>query len=440
MLSVPDAEVVARDPALPGLSLLLDTPAFLAWLQENAPESGGWPLVPVALECAYLRYKPGVRLLGAYRMRTAQGEVVPLQAWAVSEGGMPKLEKSIGEQAAGSLPTRRWCRTLRVMVQFHPDDRDLPSLGAFATPGAREALLYRRIPALAGRYAPSLRILSYKPERRFVAALDDTHGPAAVVRGCTEERFGRSLRGAQAFRSQRGKAFRIPRLLGHSRTAAILVQEWLQGEPVSAEMWNQLDPGSVQARAARIGAALFHLHGQEAAPLRREENQDLLCALRGIAAVRPGNTSQAARHVAAALPSLLASESGVAASRVPLHGDFHPGQIVWCEGAPGLVDFDRAAFGDPLTDLASFVAHLESWCAAGCITVETSAAAEDGLVEGYEEAGGRVDPRAFQLRCAAALLRRAPLPFRERIPDWPAVTDALVSLASLRLRTAGAGA
>jgi hypothetical protein len=241
MLSVHDREVVSRDPALPGLFLLLDDEALLEWLQRNPPEGDGWADVPEEVTCRYLRYKPGVRLVGAFEMRTASGYTLPFKAWTVAEGGRDKLEKAIRELPPAFAPARRWCRTLRVMVQFHPDDRDLPNLARLADPGTREALLSRRLPELAGRFGGPLRLLSYRPERRFVAALHQQGEPAAVVRGYTADRFSRSLGGARAFRTTRG-GFRIPRLLGESQGATILIQEWLQGTPQGVEAWRAQDP------------------------------------------------------------------------------------------------------------------------------------------------------------------------------------------------------
>jgi hypothetical protein len=439
MLSVHDREVVSRDPALPGLFLLLDDEALLEWLQRNPPEGDGWADVPEEVTCRYLRYKPGVRLVGAFEMRTASGYTLPFKAWTVAEGGRDKLEKAIRELPPAFAPARRWCRTLRVMVQFHPDDRDLPNLARLADPGTREALLSRRLPELAGRFGGPLRILSYRPERRFVAALSRQGEPAAVVRGYTADRFSRSLGGARAFRTTRG-GFRIPRLLGESRGAAILIQEWLLGTPQGVDCWGLKTPAEAAVVADRIGRALHGMHGQGARSLRRPECSGLSGAVAGVESVRPGDTARAARRVARWLRPLLPGWEGPPPPLVaPIHGDFHPGQILVSGDALALVDFDHAALGDPLRDLATFVAHLESGSAEGLIPEAVCAAAERGLLEGYREAGGAVDPERFQWQCAAALIRRAPHPFRSRAPEWPAATDALVARASARLSHQGRG-
>lgn len=437
MLSVDDRMLASRDTDLPGLPLLLDDEALLEWLKQHPPHADGWSDLPEEVTCRYLRYKPGVRIVGAFEMRTACGYTLPFQAWAVSEAGRHKLEKAIGELPPTFAPARRWCRMLRVMVQFHPDDRDLPSLARFADPGAREGLLSRRLPHLAGRYQGSLQILSYNPERRFVAALRGADGPAAVVRGSTPDRFGRSLRGARAFKTEAG-GFRIPQFLGESRGAAVLVQEWLEGTAQDHEAWSRLTPPQASFLAQRVGRALRALHAQEARSIRRTEGSGLTGALAGIEAVRPGDSSRAARRVVRWLRPLLHGSGGPPPSGiVPLHGDFHAGQILVSGEGLGLVDFDRTVRGDPLRDLATFVAHLEAGCVEERIPSAVSAAAEEGLVEGYRAAGGRVDPDRFAWQCAAALIRRAPHPFRHRTPHWAAATEALVARATSRLSRSG---
>lgn len=437
MLSVHDRGVAARDPGLPGLPLLLDPDALLTWLQENPPLVAGWADSPVAVTCRYLRYKPGVRLLGAFELSTATGCRLPFQAWAVGEGGRQKLEKAIREVPPPFAPGRCWCRELRVMVQFHPDDRDLPSLARFADPEARERLLARRLPSMAGRFSGPLRILSYNPERRFVALLHDSEGPAAVVRGHTPDRFGRSQRGARAFRTVKG-GFRIPRLLGASRGSAVLVQEWLQGRPLELDPWRHGAPAEAASLSHHVGRALRSLHTQEARGLRRAGGSGLTRALAGIEAVRPGDTTEAARRAVRWLRPLLHSlEEALPPAAAPLHGDLHPGQILVSDEGLGLVDFDRAGVGDPLRDLATFVAHLEAGRAEGTVPAAVATAAESSLLDGYRNAGGVVDLDRFQWQCAAALLRRAPHPFRARTPEWPAAIDALVARACHRLSHAG---
>ena len=366
MLSAHDRVVVSRDPALTGLSLLLDDEALLEWLKRNPPEADGWADLPEEVTCRYLRYKPGVRLVGAFELRTASGYTLQFKAWAVAEGGRDKLEKAIRELPPAFAPARRWCRTLRVMVQFHPDDRDLPYLARIADPGAREALLGRRLPELAGQFQGPLRILSYKPERRFVAALSRQGEPAAVVRGYTADRFSRSLRGARAFRTT-PEGFRIPRLLGESRGAAILIQEWLQGTPQGVDCWGLRTPAEAAVLADRIGRALHGLHSQGARNLRRPECSGLSGAVAGVESVRPGDTAALPEGGPLAPPHCL---PGWRSRRRPWStplttGNFSPRADPGSGDRIGPVDFDRRAGGTPTRTWPPSLAHLEAGARGG---------------------------------------------------------------------------
>ena len=87
MLSRADAELVARDRALPGLATLLDPEAFAAALREVAPELEFGAATPT-----YLRYKPATNCLAAYRLE-APGDELLVYAKAYGEGAGGKLSK-----------------------------------------------------------------------------------------------------------------------------------------------------------------------------------------------------------------------------------------------------------------------------------------------------------------------------------------------------------
>jgi len=71
VLSVPDRGLVERDPALPGLPLLLDAEAAADLVARLYPEAE----VRTATAC-YLRYNPGRSCLVGYRLRLGGGETL----------------------------------------------------------------------------------------------------------------------------------------------------------------------------------------------------------------------------------------------------------------------------------------------------------------------------------------------------------------------------
>src|SRR2546425_987977 len=63
MLSLPDADLVRRDPALPGLGTVLDPARFVAALRAARPE-----LEIEAVQVGYVHYKPGRECIVGYRL------------------------------------------------------------------------------------------------------------------------------------------------------------------------------------------------------------------------------------------------------------------------------------------------------------------------------------------------------------------------------------
>src|SRR5438874_470747 len=63
MLSLPDADLVRRDPALPGLGTVLDPARFVAALRAARPELG-----IEAVQVSYVHYKPGRECIVGYRL------------------------------------------------------------------------------------------------------------------------------------------------------------------------------------------------------------------------------------------------------------------------------------------------------------------------------------------------------------------------------------
>ncbi|MGH3666415.1 MAG: hypothetical protein ACRDU8_10080, partial [Egibacteraceae bacterium] len=174
MLPPADAAVVQRDPALPGLGLVLDPAALVGWLDAALPDT--WI---VDAEARYVRYKPGGSCVVAYRFHTAGGEVDGF-AKAYRRGAEGKAAKAL-DKAVPSVfggPGVAASDEHRVSVQLFPNDRSLPALRVLGDPSRRARLLRRLTDDDAVRLVP----LRYKPERRWVGRVDGPGGPCAVVR------------------------------------------------------------------------------------------------------------------------------------------------------------------------------------------------------------------------------------------------------------------
>lgn len=412
MLSPADAELAGRDPALPGLPVLLDPAALAARLR---PELG-----PVSLGRAVatdVRYKPGTSCLVAYLLEL---------------DGRPRhgYAKAYGPAAPVKLAKRRTQRRerivlddLAVVVQLFPDDHRLGALRRLVEPSAARRLGARLAPDRPCLGEAELTTVRYKPERRYVARLRARGGEGAALRLYAGGGFGPARAAAAAFRPAGELA--VPGLLGSCGRDRALLLDWLPGRPLADMLAGAgLDP----AAAARVGTALALLHEQRPAGITAP------APLAGAAAVEA-----AAGALAALLPSLADRadslgrrlQAGLArlpSARTPVHGDFSADQVLLAADTTAILDLDRAGLGDPAADLGSFVASLERDVLRGALERSRADAFAGELVDAYRRRSDCAAP-SLELHAAAALLRLAVEPFRRREPDWPERTELLLDRA-----------
>ncbi|HEV8116098.1 MAG TPA: phosphotransferase, partial [Acidimicrobiales bacterium] len=177
-----------------------------------------------------------------------------------------------------------------------------------------------------------------------------------------------------------------------------------------------------------VGAALARLHAlQPDRRLPRIDGHDAWSA-----------AVEAAEAVAVLVPALgkracrLAHRLGRALAALPpaarvVHGDFSPDQVVLTDNGVAIIDFDSAAVADPALDLGSFAADLDRAELEHRLPVGRAATAAAELVDGYHRAGGAPVDHGVAAHRAAALLRLAVLPFRERQPEWPVAIEAILA-------------
>ena len=111
---------------------------------------------------------------------------------------------------------------------------------------------------------------------------------------------------------------------------------------------------------------------------------------------------------------------------VPVHGDFHEGQLFADDGrVTAVLDIDTAGPGERSDEWATLLAHLSA-LALDTAGRETATAYADAILAHAER---RVPPKQLSLRTAAALLGLATGPFRLQHPQWPEHTIAVLDLA-----------
>lgn len=405
--TAPTPPVVDDDAAVPGLPLLLDPVAMSPLLGRALP---GVPDPDVRVRA--VRYQPGSSAVVQYAVATGSRWLTAVAF--VSSTGKPRRQ-STGRRAgraasyvAGRTPVETPVHFLEeagALVCWLPVDLGLPMVGL------RTKKLNRRLSEvdLPPVLADKPRLLRYWPRRRAVIRF----GPYVLKtyrRRSDYEQAERGLRGGAALRS-----VSTPSHLGSLPGRRTTIQRRVSGHPSS------LSP----AGCAPAGRLLADLHREEAPVLDHLSATDVLAK----AASRGAHLGLLVPDLAPrfdALTARMAERLPSGGPGVTSHGNFHAGQLLTSAHGVVLLDLDRLCIAAPSYDLGCFVAQ---YALGRPGDADLLATVESSLVEGY---GHRPDDLGWYL--AAALLRRALVPFRRQLPDWPAATEHLLTLAEAAAR------
>ena len=396
MLSPPNSALVARDPALPGLGLLLDPAALAEALGTSA------------VTLRHLRYKPGTSCSAS--AVTARGELLRLRALTPAR----HAEKGFSRDGVTGA--------LCLAVATPDADREVPGLRRF-WPRARrakaQAALFGENHLAEARLAP----LSYRLGRRLVARLDHPLGSALL-------KLHAPARYAQAQAGSLWGAFH-----GHGALLAAcgvdfaVATRWQPGRTLSA--------GDGPADFAAAGAALAAVHdAAHALPFTRSR-MDEIDALNRTLADATRLLPEVSERLALLARRLTEALAAAPADPGAIHGDFSADQVVMAEGAACLIDWDRAGTGDRGIDLGSALARLEADRILDRAPAERILSAGQALLEGY--AARRALPASVDAQRLAHLALLLCEPFRRQLPDWPAAMADLIECIARGLDRHDAG-
>ena len=379
---------VVIDPQVRGTAVLTDTDA-LAELLGAADET--------LLRRPYLRWKPGTSCIAALELASGSA-----YAAAFSAAAGAKLAKTLEQAPAGSvlLVDRQLC----VLVARPSADRDLPALsdltGAFA----------RAVGSASAEESVAVQTLAYKPLRRWVGTLstgpvEASDGGRSVLRAYRRGDLERARASSKTARRLFGGL--APEPVGRSRRRGLIVQAWVPGETLDRALAAR---SALADTLPTVGRTLAGMHQRQppstaarvaGAPL--DGTAELLGAL-------DEDLGRWAAHLAARLESGRPDEDD---ERVFVHGDFSADQVVLGPDGPVFLDWDRAGVGAAAVDLASLRAaglDVESW---------------QRVLDGYGEV--RPLPGDLDWYVAAAMLQRAPEPFRAGRRGWLGETRRMLA-------------
>jgi hypothetical protein len=376
---------------------LPDAADVLALVHEHLCRPG--TAAPIRAELEHARWKPGVAVSGLYALHYADDSAarVVLKLHRAGKAG-PRASSAVDPRVSEHDPRLRpwvslgdgrgslwsWIadRELRGLVRLHDRGRTKRWLSANDLfPGTD---IHRRDIEFC--------LLRYKPERRAVVRLDIAlrrpfapAGLARLIARVLPPLEARRVATARSALDATGKG-PWPRLLGAEAETGILIEEYVEhAVPNSGD----------DAHAELAGRCLAALHART-------------LAARVPATPRPSCAAAIELLARCALAPAAEPACASAAAHTWVHGDVHADQVVGTASGGVLLDLDQCGAGDPLEDLATWIADAQ--IERGC----DAQAASRALMHGYR-AGGGGRPAEVELagavaraliQAAAAVLRR----------------------------------
>jgi aminoglycoside phosphotransferase len=384
----------------------------------------------VTPEVTYVRFKPGTGCLFGLEVRGLDGETHDGYVKVFFEGSPAVPFEKYRTRAKGDgwvalLPSVR-------SLYFHfPLDRAVIGLPYVAEMQKLKHVLHEAVPELSPGTTrvrakrSSLTLIKYKPERRCIvrADLGLTGGAAGeggrmriIAQASADEGAAHVFR-LMVRLSERGDEgrhyLRVPKPLGYDAAKRILIQEWVEGEPLGLHLAesNATDACGLAARGLR------ELHRLPILDLPRRGPEFYLAHARQVmddlSSVGPGLRSELAR-----IREKLETAFDAAPSRAPslVHGDFYYNQLLVAGEQCTLIDWDEAHVGDPLSDVGNFVAHLHLRDVQGLLDPVRAWALRDIFLGNYFRHERR--PPELAAFVALHLLELAVVPFRNLSVSW----------------------
>lgn len=426
------------DPALPGLALALDPELVGGLLARRGALAAGARLL-----IRHVRYHPRRGAWIAYETVAKDGESVRLLYGRLDAPGIEPLaghERAALEPELASAepepaePAIVVVPEIPMVVRFFPHDPVLRRLAEIC----RLTVIKRQVETmLAGEGTPWKikrstalgRVVRYKPERRCVIRLHlDARGRESGRKrrlglygqadadgaGESAARFLGELAGGAGAMGP----IAVPRPKLYDSRLQLFLQEEIEGTPLIA----QLERDDMKKVVRRLAGRIVDIQRSGVRPPRTLDLADRLHTLSEVEATL-GAVAAAVEcdlHArAAAVRSTLVTHAEPAPVTACLHGDFHAGQVLVRGRRSWIVDFDRAAAGDPLIDPATFVAGLRIEAEEGRLPRRTARRAAKVFLRAYSTAWPAAwDPARLQWQVAVALFEAAVAPLRQLRSGW----------------------
>lgn len=412
------SDLVRRDSGIPGLALLLDPDRLITGLKSSLDVS---QVESISLN--YLRYKPGMNCLARYELQVG-GHSITAHAKALGEDAANKISKSMERPVTdGTLgPGRVILEDQQIIFSTFPNDLKLSSLQCLGDASFRQRLFGRVFGPESPWQSSSLgQALNYKPERRYVVRLTRPDGESALAKFYSGSGYARAREISRKLTVNRQNFY--PEAIGRSKKYNVVTYQWQPGKTLR-QLTTDGDLSMSDIRATAGSLAEFHASGCSSLSLPgRDEQAGRLNALADQLGVLLPHLEHQAKSMVDRLTGWLQKQSPEAQ---PIHGDFYDKQVVVDNGSVSLIDLDAACLGTPLTDLGSYVAHMERLAVNHGISAADVEMHKETLVGAYEQLTNSICKDQLDKYIAMNLFVLIHHPFRDWAQDWPTQTRRLL--------------
>lgn len=382
--------LLAFDATLPDRDEFLDPARAVERLARLAPRTVGHRIEPVGLVRS--KYRIGESLRVVHRVLVDGAErLVTARVFADRSDAVRAYDRSARMNHDGALHDA----DAGAVWWWFPNDRKLRDAD-------RVVQADRELAAALGLDGWSAsRVVEYAPERSLTVRAENSGGDAlAFVKGYAPRSVDVERLLAHYAIADGGCAdlgIRTPRVLGATDSAMAL-------EAMPGRHWDRLPPAERGAAMRRLGAAIawFHQRDIDAAPIA------------DFGRLRPDRVAHSAALVARARPELaepmhrlaerLDATRPASEPSVLLHGDCHPKNSLFDDGAVALIDLDQAGSGPAAADLGSLLARLRHGVLLGEHSPSLASELEASFLDGYRSIAELPDPASLRWHVAATLV------------------------------------
>ncbi len=381
----------------PALQLLLG-PSAAGILAAAAGEYGA-DLTDLQIADAHTAPGGGVRVRYVAEVRRADGSLRREILVAATGDRIPPGAAVVSGDVDGT--------TTEVGVWRWPQDPALPGLAVAAHPGRLAQLLDGAgLPVAA---MPRITVRAYRPGQRAVLEVSD-----GVSRWFVKVVTPAAAVDLQHRHTLLGAVLPVPPILATGDDGVIVLPEapgTLLRALLTRDGWDATTlpaPSTLQRALDTLPGALLQL------PARPTHRQRVRQSARVLELTADISTE--------ALVGELYSATTESA-KVPVHGDFHDGQLLVAGGhLSALIDVDTAGPGERADEWATLLGHLS------VLGLQNPRAHHYGTAV-LAHADRHADPDDLRVRTAAVVFGLATGPFRTQRPGWRERTEARLQLA-----------